>query len=940
VDDIPYTGDGHFKFAVVNAAGTTSYWSNDGTSTGGGAPTAAVPLVVSEGLFSVLLGDTTLSGMTQALAADVFSQPDRYLRVWFSTSVGSTFSQLTPDTRIASVPYALQAQEAVDADTVDGLHASELATHYQNVVVVAKSGGDYTSVQAAIASITDAAADNAYLVWVAPGMYNETVTMKPYVHLQGAGQEATIITSATSDNVWPPTQATLLLASDTSLRDLTVANSGTGDVNAAVLATAGVTPTLLADVTVRATGSGTSNVAIMLTGSGTGATLQQVTALAENGSGYNSALNNRNGAAMVLHGGAFTGRGGEWARGVSNSGGGTKLVADNVTALGEDGSIQNFGLHNNNGAAAALHGGSFTARGGVDIAWGIFNGGSGGTTLDAIDVTALGENASSHNLGLGSYQAAVLRGCSFTGRGGTHAFGINISGTLEADNVTALGEEGSSENYGLENYAQAEAVLRGGSFTARGGADIAAGIHISGTLTTLGAESVTVLGEDGSTENYGLHNSSGVTTKLRGGSFTGRGGTKAYGIYSANDGTTLEAESIAALGENGSSNNFGLENSDGAVMVLHSGSFTGRGGTNAWGLLIDGSGTTLEAHNVTALGEDASMDTYGLHSDSGAAATLYSSAVTGRGGTFAKGIYNASSDTTLEAHNVTSLGEDASSGNYGLLNEDSAEAVLRGGSFTASGGTFAHGILSQGSSTTLEADSVTALGENGSSNNFGLENSDGAVTVLRGGSFTASGGTSAYGIFSHDIGTTLEADSITALGKNSSGLNFGMENYDRGVATLRGGSFTGRGGNGASGVQNTLTSTLTAEGITALAEGSSTENYGLVSSNGVTTTLHGGSFTGRAGTHAYGVYNDGTLEAENASSLGEGAGIANFGLYNLSGTMMADNSQFTGSGLGLHLEEGAVYLAFSQLDGGALNIGGAMTCYGVYDETYAHYPCP
>ncbi len=66
VDGSPYTGDGYFKFAVVNAAGNTTYWSNDGTSTGGGEPTAAVQLAVSDGLFSVLLGDTTLGGMTQA----------------------------------------------------------------------------------------------------------------------------------------------------------------------------------------------------------------------------------------------------------------------------------------------------------------------------------------------------------------------------------------------------------------------------------------------------------------------------------------------------------------------------------------------------------------------------------------------------------------------------------------------------------------------------------------------------------------------------------------------------------------------------------------------------------------------------------------------------------------------------------------------------------
>jgi len=354
VGGAPYSGTAHFKFAVVNAAGSTTYWSNDGTSTGGGEPAAAVQLAVSEGLFGLLLGDTALGGMTQALTADVFSQPDRCLRVWFSASVSGPFDQLTPDTRIAAVPYALQAQEAadadtvdgehasafadaahthspgnitpqgagsgLDADTVDGLHASELGgTHYQNVVIVAKSGGDYTSVQAAIDSISDAAADNPYLLWVAPGVYEEQVTMKPYVHLQGSGQEATVLTSTASSSDWPPTQATLKLASDTSLRDLTVGNNGgTNEYNVALLAMAGTIRTLAADVSARAQGGGTDNYAIFLTGSGTGITLQQVTALAENGSSGNYGLYNRNGAATTLSGGSFTGRGGSYGRGIYN----------------------------------------------------------------------------------------------------------------------------------------------------------------------------------------------------------------------------------------------------------------------------------------------------------------------------------------------------------------------------------------------------------------------------------------------------------------------------------------------------------------------------------------------------------------------------------------------------------------------------------------------
>jgi preprotein translocase subunit Sec61beta len=123
-----YSGIGYFKFAVVSLDGGTSYWSNDGTSTVGNEPTAAVTLTVSNGLFNVLLGDTSLTNMT-ALQAAVFDNPNRALRVWFSSS-GSSYDQLDPDRQIAAVPYALQAERAKDADTLDGQDGSA----YQNRV--------------------------------------------------------------------------------------------------------------------------------------------------------------------------------------------------------------------------------------------------------------------------------------------------------------------------------------------------------------------------------------------------------------------------------------------------------------------------------------------------------------------------------------------------------------------------------------------------------------------------------------------------------------------------------------------------------------------------------------------------------------------------------------------------------------------------------------
>jgi hypothetical protein len=262
------------------------------------------------------------------------------------------------------LPGSCAHGEPAEFSTKDGLwHCGTDASGWQpsNVIMVAKSGGDYTSIQAAIDSISDAAADNAYLVWIGPGVYTEQVTMAPYVHLQGAGQGVAIISSTTTGSNWPPV-ATLVLASDSSLRDLTVGNTGAGDYNVALMAAAGATHALVADVTAWAHGTGMANYAVFLDGSGTAVTLQQVSALAESASAYNFGLQNSSGSAATLRSGSFTARGGEIAFGIVNDGVGSLLVAEGVRALGEDGSGTNAGLRNLAGSAT-LRNCSFAARG-------------------------------------------------------------------------------------------------------------------------------------------------------------------------------------------------------------------------------------------------------------------------------------------------------------------------------------------------------------------------------------------------------------------------------------------------------------------------------------------------------------------------------------------------------------------------------------------------
>lgn len=107
-----YDGVAEFKFALVDGAGAATYWSNDGSSATGNQPAGAVSANVSKGLYSILLGDASLPGMTP-VPPDVFSHPDVRLRVWFRAGAPG-FQQLAPDQRLAAVGYALMAAEVAD----------------------------------------------------------------------------------------------------------------------------------------------------------------------------------------------------------------------------------------------------------------------------------------------------------------------------------------------------------------------------------------------------------------------------------------------------------------------------------------------------------------------------------------------------------------------------------------------------------------------------------------------------------------------------------------------------------------------------------------------------------------------------------------------------------------------------------------------------------
>ena len=90
----PFTGTGAFKFALFNPNTGTFYWRNDG-AVSPGEPATFVQAPVTNGLFTIILGDTTIPGMA-AIPPGIFNGPDVSLRIWFNDGVNG-WAMLLPD---------------------------------------------------------------------------------------------------------------------------------------------------------------------------------------------------------------------------------------------------------------------------------------------------------------------------------------------------------------------------------------------------------------------------------------------------------------------------------------------------------------------------------------------------------------------------------------------------------------------------------------------------------------------------------------------------------------------------------------------------------------------------------------------------------------------------------------------------------------------------
>jgi pectin methylesterase-like acyl-CoA thioesterase len=140
---------------------------------------------------------------------------------------GPDFRQCTTNLNLpsASTSGYLVGYSAHTKNVINGASNFFIADKNTQIVTVSRTGGDYTSVAAAVASITDASIMKQYVVSVGPGIFVEPqIVMKSYVYLVGCGNQITVLSAASPNGHF-------IVGADNSAVDavyITGATSGVG----------------------------------------------------------------------------------------------------------------------------------------------------------------------------------------------------------------------------------------------------------------------------------------------------------------------------------------------------------------------------------------------------------------------------------------------------------------------------------------------------------------------------------------------------------------------------------------------------------------------------------------------------------------------------------------------------------------------------------------
>jgi pectin methylesterase-like acyl-CoA thioesterase len=483
----PANGEYDLQFTLYDAL-------SSGSSVGGTVTLDDVS--VTNGLFTVQLD-----------FGAVFNGAALYLEIGVRPGASTgAYTALTPRQPLTAAPYAIYAASApwsgltgVPAGFADGV---DNGSAYQNVKVVAKSGGDFTTITAALDSITDASASNPYLVYVAPGVYTERVIMKQYVDIEGAGELTTTITftgAAAADT------GTVVGANNAELRFLTVESTG-GSYPIAIYDNS-ASPRLTHITAISSLGGHNYSI---YNYSSSSPTMTHVTASASGGIYQNNGVYNFNTSSPIMTDVNINSMGGTNSYGVFNQNQSLPAMT-NVYVSASEGTNASIGVYNiNNSPKLQLMTNVTATASGATNNYGVYNAQSSPIMTNVIATASGGTN----NCGIYTqdFSSPKMTYVIASASGGTNAYGVynsNLQGTQVINNST-IGASGGTNNYGLYN-----------SLTGAGGSSIL-------------VNASQVIGSTNTITNVALYNTLLGASFLSGGPISNSGTLICAGVYDEN----------------------------------------------------------------------------------------------------------------------------------------------------------------------------------------------------------------------------------------------------------------------------------------------------------------------------------------------------------------------------------------------------------------------
>ena len=485
------------------------------------------------------------------------------------------------------------------------------SARYSGVAVVAKSGGDYTNPHTAL-NINIAewcgtpSESNRCLLKIMPGIYDlgtAHLYMKPYVDVEGSGENTTIITTAEFGS--GTVSRGISGADHCEVRFLTIKNTRVHDNPTAGIYVLDKTDFKITHVTAEATGSSTDNYGIEI---------------------YNTpgmpidtpqAVSNTTAKAS----------GGEYAVGF-RIGGRSSLNVHNIKAKAVD-ATHNMGAHIFFYSTPEITDLTAIASGGTT---------NQGIVIDTVNYPAAPKLHSAIANGI-YVQDHIL---FVPGHGTALENGTLLLGV--ANEIEGLGAPSETNPY-LVKLDAATYDLGSGQLNMMEYVDIQgsgqgrtvitsspdSGSQSAAAATLVGADNCTL--RDLTIENHGTNNGIGIynsstAPKLRDLTINTSATSSGFGIMNTGASPAMSNLTISVM--DASSYNIGIKNTDASNSVINGGEIHVSGGTRSY-CFENQSSSALTIRNITAISEGASDKNFGL-SNSSSSATIVDSTIISPGG--------------------------------------------------------------------------------------------------------------------------------------------------------------------------------------------------------------------------------------------------------------------------------------------------------------------